>query len=77
MAVKHPPMILMFAALLAGTAVPVALVAAETVIKVPLWPGRTPVGDGTYELVASELRVFLPSFDRATGAAVVICPGGG
>jgi len=77
MAVKHPSMILMFAALLAGTAVPVMSTEAEAAIKVPLWPGRAPVGDGTHEVVASELRVSLPSFDRATGAAVVICPGGG
>lgn len=77
MAVKHPSMILMVAALLAGAAVPAASIAAETVVKVPLWPDRAPVGDGTYEVVASELRVSLPSLDRATGAAVVICPGGG
>ena len=77
MAVVYSPMIFMFATLLADTAVPAASIATEAVIKVPLWPGRAPVGDGTYEVVASELRVSLPSFDRATGAAVVICPGGG
>ncbi len=67
----------MVAALLAGTAVPAASIGAETMIKAPLWPGKAPVGDGTHEGIASEVSVFLPSPDRATGAAVVICPGGG
>ena len=35
------------------------------------------MGDGVYETVASELKVYLPPPDKATGAAVVICPGGG
>ncbi len=44
-----------------------------------LGPIELPVGDGTYEPVASELKVYLPPRkDRnARGAAVVICPGGG
>ncbi|MHB8974125.1 MAG: alpha/beta hydrolase [Pirellulaceae bacterium] len=35
------------------------------------------MGDGTCEAVTSELKIYLPPPDKATGAAVVICPGGG
>lgn len=45
--------------------------------RVSLWPDRAPVGDGKFETITLELKVFLPSPDKATGAAVVICPGGG
>ncbi|HPA16225.1 MAG TPA: alpha/beta hydrolase fold domain-containing protein [Verrucomicrobiae bacterium] len=42
-----------------------------------LWLDEAPVGDGTYELTDAPITVYLPAPDRATGAAVVICPGGG
>jgi acetyl esterase/lipase len=42
-----------------------------------LWPDRAPVGDGTDEACATELEVFLPAPEKNTGAAIVICPGGG
>ena len=45
--------------------------------RVALWPDRAPIGDGTFETIASELKVYLPPPHKATGAAVVICPGGG
>jgi acetyl esterase/lipase len=35
------------------------------------------VGDGTFETLATELEVHLPASDKATGAAIVVCPGGG
>lgn len=66
--------------------VPVGLVAillaatsssAATPIKAPLWPGKAPVGDGAYEKIDSQVKVYLPSPDKNTGAAIVICPGGG
>ena len=60
---------------------------------VPLWPGGPPGHEGKtaneekisgkthHRLVSSihepSLTVFLPSQEKATGAAVVICPGGG
>lgn len=46
-------------------------------MKARLWPDRAPIGDGTFEAVATDLQVFLPSPRTATGAAMVICPGGG
>ena len=64
-------------ALLAATAVSTMALATDSPSTVPLWPGNAPVGDGTYEAVTSELKIYLPPPDKATGAAVVICPGGG
>ena len=51
--------------------------AENTPLYIPLWPGKAPLGDGNEETVISPLRVYLPPADKATGAAVVICPGGG
>lgn len=45
--------------------------------RVLLWPDTAPVGDGTREPTDAAMTVFLPPKSRATGAAVVICPGGG
>jgi acetyl esterase/lipase len=45
--------------------------------RIALWPGKAPNGDGTFEDSAKELEVFLPSGDKANGAAIVLCPGGG
>jgi len=45
--------------------------------KISLWPGQAPIGDGKFEAAKVTLTVHLPVPDKATGAAVVICPGGG
>ncbi|MCB1275118.1 alpha/beta hydrolase fold domain-containing protein [Prosthecobacter sp.] len=45
--------------------------------RVPLWPGKAPVGDGKFEECSKELEVFLPPAGKANGAAIVLCPGGG
>lgn len=45
--------------------------------RIALWPGRAPIGDGKFEDCTSELQVFLPPADKANGAAIVLCPGGG
>lgn len=45
--------------------------------RMPLWPDTAPVGDGTREPADAAMTVFLPPREKATGAAVVICPGGG
>jgi acetyl esterase/lipase len=51
-------------------------VQAEPVV-VPLWDGKAPlaVGDGAAD--KPSVKVFLAPSDKATGAAVVVCPGGG
>ncbi len=45
--------------------------------RILLWPDTAPVGDGTREPAETVMTVFLPPTGKATGAAVVICPGGG
>jgi len=44
---------------------------------VPLWPTGVPGAVGESPADIPTLTVFLPPAERATGAAVVICPGGG
>jgi acetyl esterase/lipase len=43
----------------------------------PLWPDGAPGAKGKDEKDVPGVLVYLPPKDRATGAAVVICPGGG
>ena len=43
----------------------------------PLWPAQAPVGGGAVEDGNATLTVYLPPANKANGAAVVICPGGG
>lgn len=45
--------------------------------RIALWPGKAPIGDDTFEESTKELEVFLPPTDKANGAAIVLCPGGG
>lgn len=49
----------------------------EPTERIALWPGKAPNGDGTFEDSTKELEVFLPPADKANGAAIVLCPGGG
>ena len=57
------------------------VVGAETTAlpleKIPLWSGSAPIGDGQTEAVQPTITVHQPAADKANGAAVVICPGGG
>ena len=43
----------------------------------PLWPDQVPGATGTDEPDRPTVRIHLPPKDKANGAAVVICPGGG
>jgi len=45
--------------------------------RIALWPGKAPIGGGALEECAKEVEVFLPPADKANGAAIVLCPGGG
>jgi acetyl esterase/lipase len=45
--------------------------------RIALWPGKAPIGDGTFEASTQELLVFLPPAAKASGMAIVLCPGGG
>jgi len=59
-------------ALLAG-----ASLMAAPLPPVPLWPNGAPGALGTGDNDIPTLTAFLPDPDKATGAAIVICPGGG
>jgi acetyl esterase/lipase len=43
----------------------------------PLWPDGAPGAKGKEAADIPTVTVYLPPADKATGAAVVICPGGG
>ncbi len=50
--------------------------AAEPKVEL-LWPNGAPGAKGTAEGDKPSLTIYLPPAEKATGAAVVICPGGG
>lgn len=50
--------------------------AAESKV-IELWPEGAPGAVGKEEADKPSLTVFLPPADKANGAAVVVCPGGG
>ena len=65
--------VLLSAALHAAGAGPGAIEAE----KISLWPGKAPVGQGKFEPAQAWLTLYRPAAERANGAAMVICPGGG
>ena len=56
---------------------PATLVKPAPTERVALWSGNAPVSGGKFEDCNLELEVFLPPADKATGTAIVLCPGGG
>ncbi len=54
-----------------------ATLQAAPLAPIPLWPDGAPGALGTADKDIPTLTAFLPLPDKATGAAVVICPGGG
>lgn len=56
---------------------PAASASPSPTLRVALWPGKAPLGEGKFEDCHSELQVFLPPANKANGAAIVLCPGGG
>lgn len=84
----NPPRLLALAALFSLAAASAAL-AADSKPVVPLWPAGAPGSEarkGEPEKVAGSnvsnihhpsLTVYLPAKDKATGAAVIVAPGGG
>lgn len=50
---------------------------AQTPNTFPLWSDGAPGALGTESKDIPTLTVFLPTPEKATGAAIVICPGGG
>jgi len=54
-----------------------ASVVAGEPVRLSLWPGEAPLGDGKAEKVNVPVTVHLPDTSKATGTAMIICPGGG
>jgi acetyl esterase/lipase len=67
---------LLYAAFFALTALAPATFAAP-LDAIPLWPQGAPGALGTAEHDIPTLTAFLPDPEKSTGAAIVICPGGG
>lgn len=51
-------------------------VSAQKVINLNLWPNGAPNSNGDSTDIA-QMRVYLPQAEKATGRAIVMCPGGG
>lgn len=62
------------AALLLGSSL---IMSAQPNTSFPLWPQGAPGALGSEARDIPTLTVFLPAKEKATGAAMVICPGGG
>ena len=62
-------------------AVAVGALIAQTAPKPPkadlLWPGGAPGANGTAEIDQPTLTPYVAPAGRGTGAAIVVCPGGG
>ncbi len=54
-----------------------AVLAAEEPTPIALWPNGAPGAVGQEEADIPTLTPYLAPADRATGAAIIICPGGG
>jgi endo-1,4-beta-xylanase len=81
------------APLLASLLLPLSLLAADPPAEIPLWPNGAPGSEGktAKELVTTSARgeltvssihnpsitPYLPAKDKATGAAILVIPGGG
>ena len=66
-------LLIVLAALLNGA---MLLPAAEP-LRLSLWPDSAPLGNGQSEEVKVAVTIHLPTPEKATGVALVICPGGG
>lgn len=63
--------------MLAVFSVSTCCLSAQTNLTFPLWPDGAPGALGPDAKDIPTLTVFLPTPEKATGAAIVICPGGG
>lgn len=68
-------LILSLAMLLSGLFVPAA--GATPGVPIVLWPAGAPGAIGNEALDIPTLTPYLPPKEKATGAAIIVCPGGG
>src|SRR5262245_65653753 len=64
------------AALLIGI-LPISLAAQESKALVPLWPGDAPGAKGKDAADVPGYVLYQAPTDKANGAGIVVCPGGG
>ncbi len=64
-------------ALLATLMIAASAAQSAPLAPIPLWPDGAPGALGTADKDIPTLTAFLPSPEKATGAAMLICPGGG
>jgi acetyl esterase/lipase len=64
-------------ALIAALAATSSLNAADIPERTLLWTNGAPHAKGEEESDQPAIRIYLPEKDKATGAGIVICPGGG
>lgn len=70
--------LLLLAGVAAGLAISSIAAAQQTAREpFPLWPGGAPGALGKEDKDIPTLTPFFPEVGRATGAAMVVCPGGG
>jgi hypothetical protein len=69
---KNPAAMMAILALAACTG---ATLAAHE--KITLWSEKAPLGDGQFDATLPTITVHKPVPEKATGTAMVICPGGG
>jgi acetyl esterase/lipase len=50
---------------------------AQSTVDIQLWPGAAPGALGKADKDIPTITPFFPDADKATGAAMIICPGGG
>ncbi len=65
---------ILFGATLFGAVAPALAVGPEPIL---LWPKGAPGAQGDEPADKPDIRIYSPPADKANGAAVVICPGGG
>ena len=72
---------LLFALVLSISGTATMITAAQSATTSPepivLWPNGAPGATGNEPLDIPTLTPFLPSLESRTGAAVIVCPGGG
>lgn len=83
----------MLSRVLIGALLPVAILVADDQTEVPLWPNGAPGSEGktdkefvqrgtngersVYRVHSPSITPYLPSKEKANGAAVIVIPGGG
>jgi acetyl esterase/lipase len=69
--------LLLYSTVMLLLGLPAASAEAAPEVPIILWPGGAPGAKGSEPLDIPTLTPYLPSKEKATGAAIIVCPGGG